>query len=522
LKRLWCGLLLAAATTLHAAPRILERGNGNEPESLDPHAARADAAFIIIRDLYEGLMTTGPDAKLEPGQAERWEVSKDGLTYTFHLRANAKWSNGDPVTAEDFVHGFRRAVDPRTASPYAQSLAPLVNAEDITAGRKPATTLGAVAVDARTLKISLRAPTPYLLSLLTHASTWPVHRPTLAKHGERFMRPGNAVTNGAYRLKDWVPHSYVLLERNRHYWNDKATRIDQVRYHPIDDENAEFNRYRAGELDITYTIPHRQFAFARKELGKEMRVTPYLAIYFHGINLTKPPFKDQPGLRRALSMVIDRDVLVDKVTAAGEVAAWGFVPPGTAGHTAQRFDYAAWPVAKRVAEAQKLYAAAGYSRAKPLTVEVRHNTGDNHKRVALAIAAMWKQHLGVETRVVNEEWQVFLQNRRAQQVTQVYRSGWNGDYDDAMTFLELGRSTHPINDFGWRKPAYDALLDRIGATLDPKARVALQADAENMLLADHPVLPLYFYVSKHLVKPRVIGWQDNVMDFHPTRQLGLR
>lgn len=521
MRHLLCASLLASLGA-QAAPGVLVRGNGNEPESLDPHKARADSAFIVLRDLYEGLVTTAPDASLEPGQAERWEVSADGLTWTFHLRADARWSNGDPVTAEDFVFGLRRTVDPATASPYAQALAPLRHAVKIAAGERPPTDLGAEALDARRLRLHLVAPTPYLASLLTHASTFPVHRPTLAAHGERLTRPEHAVSNGAYRLRAWVPHSHIELERNPRYWNDRATRIARVRYLPIDDENAEFNRYRAGEVDITYTIPHRQFAFARRTLAAEMRVTPYLATYFFGVNLTQAPFAAQPGLRRALSMVIDREVLVDKVTAAGEVAAWSLVPPGMQGYTPQRFDYAAWPQARRIQEAQRLYAAAGYSREKPLTVEIRHNTGDNHRRVALAVAAMWRQHLGVVTRVVHEEWQVFLQNRRAMQVTQVYRSGWNGDFDDAINFLELGRSTHPINDFGFRDAQYDALLDRVGRLADPEARRAGLAEAERRLLAAHPVIPLYFYVSKHLVKPRVVGWVDNVMDFHPSRQLDLR
>lgn len=523
-RNLMCALLaLGWGIALAAGPDhgVLHRGNGLEPETLDPHKARGDAAFNILRDLYEGLVTTGPDGTLEPGQAESWEVSADGRVYTFRLRATARWSNGEPLTAEDFVFAFRRLVDPATASPYAQALAPIENAAAIVAGRAPPASLAVTALDARTLRITLGAPAPYFLSLLTHPSTYPVHRPSLARHGERFTRPGIHVSNGAYLLKEWVVQSHITLVANPQYRAADEVRIREVRYYAVDDENAEFQRYRAGELDITYTIPHRQFALVRKELAAEARIAPFLATYFYGFNLTRPPFRDNLALRQALSLALDRDTLVEKVTGAGEIAAWGWVPPGVANYRAQRFEYADWPKAKRLEEARRLYRAAGYGPQRPLKVELRFNTGDNHRRVALAVAAMWKEALGVETVLVSEEWQVFLQNRQQMQVTQVYRSGWNGDYNDAFSFAELLGSQHPINDFGYRNPAYDALLARIARTVDPAARRALLEEAERMVLHDHPFLPLYFYVSKHLVKPRVRGWTDNVMDIHLTRHLAL-
>ena len=515
-------LLLLASPLLAAAENHLVRGNFLEPESLDPHASRGVEASNILRDLYEGLTRSGPGGEILPGVAREWQVSSDGREWLFTLRNDAAWSDGSPVTAADFVYSLRRALTPATASPFADNLAVIANGADVLAGDKPPAALGVEAVAENKLRIRLEQPVPYLLSLLAHHSAYPLKAAVVEEHGQRFTRPGNHVTNGAYRLQAWAVNERIVLERNPHYWDAGNVAIDSVEYLPIGDEEAEFNRFRAGEIDITQTIPLRRLESIRAEMPEALHVTPYLSTYFYGFNTAREPFRNAPGLRRALSLVIDREILAGKVLGAGEEPAYALNPPGINDYNAPRPDYADWPMEKRIAEARRLYRESGYSEGKPLEVELRFNTGDNHRRVALAVSSMWQKHLGVRTRLVNEEWKVFLQNRRQAAVTQVFRAAWVGDFNDPITFLQLLESSHPLNDYNYRDDTYDALLAEAAVTADRGHRAELLRQAETRMLAAQPVLPLYYYVSKHLVQPRVGGWQDNIMDHHATRDLFLR
>jgi oligopeptide transport system substrate-binding protein len=498
---------------------MLTRGNGPEPDTLDPQKARTDGAFNILRDAFEGLTSVGPDGSAIPAAADRWSVSSDGLEYRFHLRDGLRWSNGDRVAAGDYVAGMRRLVDPATASPYAQILEPVVNAEAITRGERPAMDLGVNAPDDRTVVIRLRNPAPYVLGLLAQPGTFPVHGPSLTKYGDAYAKAGNLVSNGAFVLADWVIGSQVDLTRNRHYWNDRATSVDRVRFVHQPDASAEFRLYRAGQLDVTYVVPQQQFAWIRENLPGELHISPQLGVYYYGFNLTRPPFKGQPGLRRALSMVIDRDRLVTAVTGLGEAPAYGWVPRGVANYTPQQFDYAFRSHAERVAEARKLYREAGYSDARPLEVEIRYNTGEIHNRLAVAVAAMWKEALGVRPTLYAEEFRALLQTIQARKDTQVFRSSWVGDYNDAYSFLQLLQTGFGINLTGYSNSRYDELLAEATRQPDPDRRAALLEESERVMLADTPVLPLYFYVNKHLVKPYVHGWHDNVMNVQYSKDL---
>jgi oligopeptide transport system substrate-binding protein len=511
----------ADATAAGVAAATLNRGNGPEPDSLDPQRARTEAAFNILRDLFEGLTAVGPDGNAVPAAAESWTVSPDGLEYTFRLREGLRWSNGDPLTAGDYVAGMRRLVDPATASPYAQVLEPVVNAAAITRGEQPAEALGVTATGERTLLVRVQNPTPYLLGLLAHPSTSPAHAASLAEHGTDFAKPGRMVSNGAFVLEDWVVGSHLAVKRNRSYWNDAATRLERVRFIHHADPSTEFRQYRAGELDLTYVVPGQQFGWIKQNLPAEMHVAPQLSVYYYGYNLTRPPFKDQPGLRRALSMVIDREKLTTAVTGVGEAPAYGWVPRGIANYTPQQFDYASLPYAERVAEARELYRSAGYSAERPLRVEIRYNTGEVHNRLAVAIAAMWKDALGVETTLYAEEFRTLLQTIQARTETQVFRSSWIGDYNDAYSFAQLLQSNFGINLTGYSNPRYDELLAEATRQADPASRRALLEEAERVMLADHPLLPIYFYVNKHLVKPYVRGWTDNVMNVQYSKDLWL-
>jgi oligopeptide transport system substrate-binding protein len=510
-----------APATLPDGRGLLRRGNGAEPESLDPHKAQSTTSSNILRDLYEGLVSEAPNGDLVPGVAERWEISGDGFVYTFYLRADAKWSNGEPVTAGDFVYSLRRSVDPATGSSYSAILSPILNAGDIIAGRQPPEALGVEAPDAGTLRIRLKAPTPYFIGLLAHASAYPVYRPVVEAHGDRFTQPGNAVGNGAYQIKEWVALSHILAERNPHYWDNANTKIDAVKFLVIDNAEAEFKRYLAGELDLTEGIPIPRLDWARRRLPEEYKTYPSISTYYYGLNLERPPFRNNPALRRALSMALDRKIMAEKVTRGGEIPAYGWVPPGIMNYTMQKPDWADWPRERQIAEAKRLYREAGYSDKKPLSVELRYNTSEGHKKIAAAAAAMWKSVLGVRVALVNEEWKVLLQNVDAKKVTQIYRAGWVGDYNDAFTFAELMHSRFGLNGTGYASARYDALVDAASVEADLEKRRALLEEAERVLLADQPLIPVYFYVSKRMVKPYVEGYQGNIMNHHASKNLGI-
>jgi oligopeptide transport system substrate-binding protein len=503
-----------------AAVQVLHKGNGSEPESLDPHRAVSLPATNILRDLFEGLTLEAPNGAITPGMAQSWDISADRLSYRFHLRSEARWSNGDRVTARDFEFGLRRSCDPATLNDYASILYPIVNARAVNSGSMPVTALGVRALDDATLEIRLQDPTPYFLGLLTHSVSYPVHRQSLETLGPAFARPGNLISNGAYRLEEWVVQSHIRLLRNRHYRDDAKTIINEVWYHPIEDDDAEISRYRAGELDLTEAVPLSQVRWLRENLPRDLRIAPYLGSYYFSYNVTQPPFKDNLNLRLALSMAVDRETLTRRVMGSGEIAAYGFVPPVT-GYTGQRVPWADWTQERRNAEARRRYHAAGYSEDNPLVVELMYNTDRNHKRIAGALAAMWKHTLGARATLLNQEWKVFIETRRRRIDTQVFRGAWIGDYDDAYTFAQLMHSRNGQNDPGYDSPAYDALLDQAAAERSPERRRRLMQAAERRLLADMPIIPLYFYVSKRLVKPWLAGYTPNIMDHHHSKDFRI-
>ena len=512
---LFFSLTVSAESTLH-------RGNGAEPETLDVHRSSGVPAANIQRDLFEGLITEAADGSFIPGVAEAWTLSDDGTVYTFQLRDSARWSNDEPVTAHDFAYAFRRAVNPATGSDYAFILWPVRNAEGITKGEIAGLdTLGVEVVDTHTLKVTLKAPTPYFIGLLAHHQAFPVHRGTIERHGDKWTRAGNLVSNGAYRLVDWVPQSHIRLERNPHYWDADGVKIPEVVYHPTEDKNTELKRFRSGELDVTDDVPIDQISWIEKNLATQFHNTAYLGTYYYALNLTESPFRDQPGLRTALALVIDREILTEKVTKGGEIPAYAWVPPGVNDYTGARVEWARLSSSDRISRAKLLYADAGYSRENPLQIQILYNTSDNHKRIAIAIAAMWKQALGVKTELINQEWKVYLATRRTMQF-QVVRSGWIGDYNDANTFLELLKgNVGRLNPSGYANSEYDRSMHDAERETDLKARAKLMRTAEGILLKDLPIIPIYHYTTQHMVSPRVGGWVDNVMDVHSTRHLSL-
>ncbi len=502
-----------------ADEQIVYRGNGEEPQTLDPHLAEGVPSAHILRDLFEGLTTESPDGDVIPGAAARWNISRDARTYTFYLRRDSEWSNGDPLLAEDFVYSLRRSANPETASNSAVMLLPIENAREVLAGELPVEELGISLLDEFTLQITLTGPTPYFLGLLTHPATYPVNRRNVEEFGKRFSRPGNLVSNGAFMLKDWKPRVLIELERNPRYREAENNLIERVVYLPIEDLSAEITQFRSGALDWTNEVPNHQFKWLQKYYPNELVISPWMGSYFFGFNLSTEPFVENPDLRAALILAVDRQVITDKVTQFGEQPSFALVPPGIDGYVPFSPGYADWSQEQRNEEARRLYELAGYSREEPLRVEIRYNTSENHKKIALAVASMWKQTLGVNATLVNEEFRVFLQNRQQKAITQVFRVGWISDYNDPYSFLEMFRTGHGQNDYAFSDSTFDALLDEAGTERVRARRERLMFEAERVLLSDFVIIPIYTYVTKRLVDRHLRGWQTNVMDHHLTRHM---
>ena len=336
----------------------------------------------------------------------------------------------------------------------------------------------------------------------------------------------NSDGNSVYILDEPTTGLHVddvstLITVLRELMDNDNTVIEEVHYLPIEEASTELKRYRAGELDITGAIPANQLDWIRKNLPGELHIAPTLGTYYYGFNLTRPPFKDNLKLRQALSMAVDREILTEKISKAGEIPAYGWVPPGVSNYTSQALDYAKMTKAERIKKAKQLYQEAGYNQGNPLTVEIRYNTSEGHKKMAIAIAAMWKKNLGIRARLINEEWKVFLENRKQKKLTEAFRGGWIGDYNDAFTFAELMQSDHGINDSGYNNPEYDKLLEQAAHESDLDKRRLIMEEAERMLLKDHAIMPLYFYVTKHLIKPYVKGYQPNILDHTYTKNLWI-
>jgi oligopeptide transport system substrate-binding protein len=500
-----------------AEEQVVFRGNGEEPQTLDPHLAQGAPAERILTDLFEGLTTESADGKVVPGAALRWNISRDARTYTFYLRRDLSWSNGDPLNAEDFVYSLRRAVSPETASSASRLLLPIQNAREVLAGELPVEELGISLLDEYTMQITLTGPTPYFLGLLAHSIAYPVNRGNVEAFGDQFSRPGNLVSNGAFVLKAWIPRVRIELEKNPRFRDAERTFIERVAYLPIEDESTEVKQFRAGELDWTNEVPNNQFKWLLEHYPDELVISPWTGSYFLGFNLTRDPFIDNPSLRMALILAIDRQIITEKVTQFGEQPSFALVPPGIDGYVPFSPEYADWTQEERNHEARRLYEQAGFSEDMPLRMEIRYNTSENHKKIALAVASMWKQVLGVHTTLVNEELRVFLQNREQKVITEVFRAGWVSDYNDPYSFLEMFRTGHGRNDYGYSNSTFDALLDEVGTERVRARRERLMFEAERVLMTDNVIVPIYTYVTKRLVSTHLRGWQNNVLDHHPTR-----
>ncbi|MBW3164533.1 ABC transporter substrate-binding protein [Ferrimonas balearica] len=523
MKAVGLGLILASVlpaaqganvpegTRLHNVQELV-RGNGSEPASLDPQKVEGTTGSTITKDLFEGLVQQDADGNIIPAQATHWEVSEDNKTFTFHLREGIKWSNGDPVTAHDFVFGFRRAVDPATASRYAWYLeiATVTNASKIILGEMPPETLGARAVDDRTFEVTLEKPVPYFVRMLAHQNTFPAPQKVVEKYGDQWTRAENMVTNGAYTLDKWVVNERIELKRSPTYWDNANTVLDKVTFLAIVSPNTELARYKAGEVDMTLTIPLEHYKKLKVEIPDEIRTTPYLSMYYYEFNTKVRPY-DDPRVRKALSLAINREALTKYVLGQGQRPAYTFTPSSVNGFKPPVIEHSTWTHEERLAEAKRLMAEAGYGPDRPLLINLLYNTSESHKKIAIVVAQLWKP-LGVQVRLENQEWKTFLDTRN-QGRFEVARAGWAGDYNEASTMLDVMLSNHGQNKGKWANAEYDALMAQSRLVADDEERAKLYTRAEEIIAAEAPVLPVYESVISRLVKPYVGGYpMNNVED----------
>ena len=502
--------------------QILCWGNGTEIQDLDPQVVTGVSEHHIIMALLEGLVSEDPvDLHPVPGVAETWDVSPDGRVYTFHLRHNAKWSNGDPVTAHDFVESYKRILMPSLGAEYAYMLFVIHNAEAFNEGKiTDFNEVGCQALDDHTLRITLDNPTPYFLSLILHSSWYPVHLPTIRKYGDpylrgnRWTRPGHYVGNGPFVLSKWRVNDVIVVKKSPTYWDRDRVRLNAMQIYPIESEDTEERAFRAGQLHITYWLPVNKVDYYRTNYPDLLSITPYLGTYFYRLNTTKPPLNDV-RVRRALAMAYDRQSLVKNVMRGGQLPAFNLVPPNTAGYTCRTH------LKEDVAEARRLLAEAGYPGGKGMpAIELLYNTMEQHRAIAEALQQMWKENLGVQVRLVNQEWKVYLDAQRTMSY-EMCRGSWIGDYNDPNTFLDLWQADNGNNRTGWSNTNYDRFIAEAARATNQVQRYEFFQKAEAILLDEMPILPIYYYTHVCAQRPEIKGWYPNILDNHPYKYVYL-
>ena len=499
--------------------KTLSRGNSAEPDSLDPHKVQTTWENNIVGDMFMGLMTEDANADPVPGAAESYTQSADGLTYTFKIRDHT-WSDGVPVTAGDFVFSLRRILDPRTAAPYASLLYPIKNAENINGGKLPTSALGVRAIDDKTLEITFGFQVPYLPELLTHYTMMPVPAHVVEKYGDQWMLPQNIAVNGAYKLKEWIPNDHITLTRNPRFYDVRNVSIETVNFMPIQDYSEALKRFRAGELDTSSGVPSSEIVWLRDKFPGVLRIAPFVAVEFVGFNFTAPPFNDL-RLRQAVSLGIDREIIAAKVMRAGETAAYTFVPPAMPGYPGKaHIAFKGTPMPARIAKAKALLAEAGYGPNNPLAFDFSFKSQTDSKLIAVALQSMW-QNIGAQVRLVQADAQVHYSQLRRQHFQAAW-SGWVADYRDAKDFLFVAQTSSKDMNMGrYSNPKFDALMAQSDVTRDPAVRQELLQQAEQIMLDDVALAPVFNDVSRTIVSKQVKNWTDNDVNINRTRYLSL-
>ncbi|WP_130835074.1 peptide ABC transporter substrate-binding protein [[Erwinia] mediterraneensis] len=527
-----CALLSASAVTPAlaadvpagaqlAAKQEIVRHIKDEPASLDPVKAVGLPEIQVIRDLFEGLTSQDAAGNIVPGVAESWS-SNDNKTWIFTLRKNARWSDGKPVTAQDFVYSWQRLVDPQNSSPFAwfAALSGVQNAEAIVKGEMPVEKLGVSAPDRTHLKVTLARPVPWFPSLTANFALYPVPQSAITQHGADWTKPGKLVGNGAYQLQERVVNEKIVLVRNPHYWDDAHSVLTKVTFLPLNEESSATKRYRAGDIDITESFPKNMYSLLKKNLPGEVYTPDQLGTYYYAFNTQKGPTADV-RVRRALSWSIDRRIIAEKVLGTGEKPAWHFTPEVTAGfkplpsflqqHSQQELN----------AQAKALLAAAGYGPNNPLRLKLLYNTSENHQKIAVAVASMWKKNLGVEVTLQNQEWKTYIDSRNSGNFD-VIRASWVGDYNEPSTFLSLLTRSHSGNIAKFSNSDYDAVLEKASLESSAKERNADYNRAEQIISDQAPIAPIYQYTNGRLIKPWVKGYPvTNPEDVAYSRELWI-
>lgn len=528
------GLLLLVALVLAGCDRpptrvevgdrdqVLYRGNGTEPQDIDPQTVSGVPEDHIITALFEGLVSEDPhDLHPVPGVAERWELSEDQKTYTFHFRKNARWSNGDPVTAQDFVQSFKRMLAPTLASEYAYMLYVMKNAERYnTNGITDFSLVGAKALDDSTLQISLNGPTPYFLSLINHYSWYPVPIATIKRcgpldeRGNRWTRPENFVCNGPFVLSKWRINDVIVVRKSPTYWDREKVKLQEVRFYPIESLDTEERAFRARQLHVSNDTPLPKIDSYKEKHPDLIRIDAYLGTYIYRLNVTHPGLTDK-RVRKALAMALDREAISTEVVRAGQIPAHSFTPPGTAGYQPPAVIFT------DVERAKKLLAEAGYPNGQGFPrFKIQYNTLESHRAIAEAVQQMWKKNLNIDVDLENQEWKVYIDNQRTLNYD-IGRYAWIGDYVDPNSFLDMFLSNGGNNQTGWKNAEFDSLLAQAGQTGDMQKRFAFFAKAEAILLDEVPMIPIYHYTHAFLIQPSLHGWYPNLLDRHPYKYVWL-
>jgi oligopeptide transport system substrate-binding protein len=493
---------------------ILYWGNGTEPASLDPHIATGVPEHHIMSSVMEGLVLKDRKSlEPRPGVAESWTISDDGRVYTFKLRNDARWSNGDPHIANDYVWSWWRALQPALGNQYAYMLFPIKNAKRYyDRETEDFGDVGVKALDERTLQVTLSNPTPYFLQLLDHYSLFPVHQATIEKFGNadqrgtRWSYEGNLVSNGPFKLDEWKINRHITVTRNLHYWDNDNVALNGIVFKPVENTVTEERMFRAGQLHVTSNVPADKISTYRKSNSTELKIAPYLGTYFYRLNIKTPQLQDR-RVRRALGMAIDREKLVENITKGGQIPAYTMTPPGTMGY------YPTSTLAFDPEGAKNLLSEAGYPNGEGFpAIEILYNTNEGHRKIAVALQEMWKDYLNIDIKLLNQEWKVYLATESAGDY-QISRGGWIGDYVDPNNFLDMFLCGGGNNRTGWCNEEYDRLILEVAPSQSShEERLAVFQQAETMLLDDMPIIPVYTYTSVKLVDSSVENLDGNIMN----------
>ncbi len=502
--------------------QVLLIGNGTEPQDLDPHIVTGVPESKILMALLEGLVIRHPDGKSPlPGVAQSWDISSNGLIYTFNLRKNARWSNGDTVDAHDFVYSWKRVLLPSLGSQYPDMLYDIKNAEPFNKGEiTDFKEVGVKAINDYQLQVTLANPAPYFIELLTHYTTRPVHKETIEQYGSidsvgtKWTRPGNFVGNGPFNLKEWQLNKVIEVEKSNTYWDNSAVKLNGIKFYPIDNVTREDLMFRSGQLHITGSIPQEKIDSYKTLYPQELKIFPYFGTYYYRININKPPL-DEKLVRDALSLGLDRKELVDKVAKGGQEPAFSFTPPDKNGY------YPTTKLEFNPTKAKQILNDLGYSEENPFPkIELLYNTSEGHQKIAQAIQQMWKTNLGVDIELTNTDWKVYLSRQQIGDYS-ISRAGWIGDYPDPKTFLDMMVTGRGNNQTGWSNQEYDSLLKKAANATNQTERFNYFNEAEKILMDEKPIIPIYTYTRMYMLHPDVKGWKSNLLDTRPYQNIEL-